>query len=484
LTVAVSDPSDHELIQKLKFILNREIALVVAPREELIEAINLHYGQCECESVDSMLQVFTDRQIDFTETAATASTEQLAEMSSSEFELCLEEPSSDRGSCEAEAGFEDLCLGEAGPEVERQATVRYYHRMNPEKMFPLLVILSQHKILEVAQRGVAQSGSKRFKVTPGSVVEVEPILPGCTCYPPREQLRIVPGEAQARFWVVPHVMGQVMQARVVLRQQGGVLAEVPLEMRVVKQTATVVMAALACLLPMLAAMLQNAGIDLQGALKDGVYSRLTGLLLGSFSPDLLALLLLLVTGGLYLWLRPRKRDLFWDVVPASPEKMLDLAEEAYEAGDEARGAEWVKQALAEQPESQATLLFWAERHYRKQHYRDALALYRKALALGKAPAAAYSRAALAASQLDKNGLALSILTEATEKLQRTEVTGAMWYNMGCFAARLGLVQDAMRYLGRAVDAGYADLGKYRTDPDLNTLRGKREFRTLLACLDG
>ncbi|HYT87278.1 MAG TPA: tetratricopeptide repeat protein, partial [Gemmataceae bacterium] len=239
----------------------------------------------------------------------------------------------------------------------------------------------------------------------------------------------------------------------------------------------------ACVLPMLATLLQNAGINVQGAVKDGVCSRLTGVLLGSFSPDLLAVLLLLVTVGLYLWLRPRKRDLFWDVIPASPEKLRDLAEEPYDAGDKACGAEWVKRLLAEEPESQATLLLWAERQYREQHYQEALTLYRKALRMGPAPAAVYSRAALAAGRLQKNGLALSILTEATEKLRLGEVTGAMWYNMGCFAARLGMTREAMRYLNRAIDAGYTSLRKYRTDPDLNTLRSKREFRTLLACLD-
>src|SRR5262249_36953618 len=45
---------------------------VPAAREQMVEAINRHYGQTETESVDSMLQEFTDTQIDFTETEATA----------------------------------------------------------------------------------------------------------------------------------------------------------------------------------------------------------------------------------------------------------------------------------------------------------------------------------------------------------------------------------------------------------------------------
>ena len=50
------------------FILNREIRIVLAPRESILEAINRYYGQVEGESADSMLQEFTDTAIDFTET--------------------------------------------------------------------------------------------------------------------------------------------------------------------------------------------------------------------------------------------------------------------------------------------------------------------------------------------------------------------------------------------------------------------------------
>ena len=72
LKIIMSDPTDFDTVQKLQFILNKDIQPVLAPREQIIEAINRHYGQTETESVDSMLQEFTDTQIDFTETEATA----------------------------------------------------------------------------------------------------------------------------------------------------------------------------------------------------------------------------------------------------------------------------------------------------------------------------------------------------------------------------------------------------------------------------
>jgi type IV pilus assembly protein PilB len=68
LTVAVTDPMNFELVEKLRFILNREIDLQMASKEAILAAVNRHYGQTETESVDSMLMEFTETQIDFTET--------------------------------------------------------------------------------------------------------------------------------------------------------------------------------------------------------------------------------------------------------------------------------------------------------------------------------------------------------------------------------------------------------------------------------
>lgn len=73
LKIIMSDPSDFDTVQKLQFILNKDIQPVLAPREQIIEAINRHYGQTETESVDSMLAEFTDTAIDFTETESTSS---------------------------------------------------------------------------------------------------------------------------------------------------------------------------------------------------------------------------------------------------------------------------------------------------------------------------------------------------------------------------------------------------------------------------
>ena len=72
LRIITSDPTDFDTLQKLQFILNKDIQPVLASREQIIEAINRHYGQTETESVDSMLAEFTDTAIDFTETEQTS----------------------------------------------------------------------------------------------------------------------------------------------------------------------------------------------------------------------------------------------------------------------------------------------------------------------------------------------------------------------------------------------------------------------------
>lgn len=68
LVIVINDPLKYEVLDKLNFVLNREIRPAMAPIETIQAAINRHYGQSETESVDSMLMEFTETAIDFTET--------------------------------------------------------------------------------------------------------------------------------------------------------------------------------------------------------------------------------------------------------------------------------------------------------------------------------------------------------------------------------------------------------------------------------
>lgn len=66
MKIAIADPGNYDTLQKLQFVLNRDIQPVLAVQEQITEAINRNYGQTETESVDSMLSEFTDTAIEAT----------------------------------------------------------------------------------------------------------------------------------------------------------------------------------------------------------------------------------------------------------------------------------------------------------------------------------------------------------------------------------------------------------------------------------
>jgi hypothetical protein len=479
LTVALADPTDFETLEKLRFILNRKVRAVLALREQIIAAINRYYGQSDTESVDSMLLEFTDTAIEFTETEAPPAFPE----TSIDLEAAPPGPS-------VPLTQEMPQAPAPGPVVERHATVRYYHRMTHGRMFPLLVILSQKAIAEAVKRGVSQGQSRVFEVEEGSVVEVEPMIPGCSCYPPIEQVPVGAGPVSAKFWVLPHALGRLQHARVVVRQKGTTLAEVPLEMRVVRQTLTLLMGGLSLLLPFLLMVLKYYRLDFESQAQDGfgLYAGLAQWLIQSLTPEVLTGVLLALTVAAYFWLRPRKRDVFWDVnlleakeAPGSP--LSSGTDPRYEDLAPATCAQ-----STDQPDgraccdSQAALLRSADQHYEAGDYAAALQFYERGLGLTTAGAVHYLRASLAAYQKGDLKWALAILNQAEQALPPSERKGAVYYNMGCFAARLGRYQEAVRHLNRAVDAGYVNPEKYRTDPDLEPLRWHPGFKSLLVSL--
>ncbi len=70
--IAMHNPNNIEVLDKLRFVLNRDIKVVMAAIESIQGAINRHYGQTETESVDTMISEFTETAIEFTETEARA----------------------------------------------------------------------------------------------------------------------------------------------------------------------------------------------------------------------------------------------------------------------------------------------------------------------------------------------------------------------------------------------------------------------------
>lgn len=69
IRVVMHNPMDFETIDKLRFLLNMEVDVALAPKDMILEAIDTYYGgqTAETESVDSILQEFTDTTIDYTD---------------------------------------------------------------------------------------------------------------------------------------------------------------------------------------------------------------------------------------------------------------------------------------------------------------------------------------------------------------------------------------------------------------------------------
>lgn len=88
LKIITADPANYETIQKLQFILNKDVVPVLALQEQIQEAINKNYGQTETESVDSMLVEFTDTAIEFTQTESIASLANAEESDAPVVKLC------------------------------------------------------------------------------------------------------------------------------------------------------------------------------------------------------------------------------------------------------------------------------------------------------------------------------------------------------------------------------------------------------------
>ena len=164
LRVATCDPSDIDTQEKLRFILNREVELALAPREQIVEAINRYYGTSDGESADSMLQEFTDTAIDFTETAVEQAANQSQEETSDApvvklVNLIITEAVALRASDIHIEPFEDRVR------IRYRIDGRLVERDNPPRRL-LGAILSRIKILsklDIAERRRPQDG--RIKLT-------------------------------------------------------------------------------------------------------------------------------------------------------------------------------------------------------------------------------------------------------------------------------------------------------------------------------
>jgi len=204
----------------------------------------------------------------------------------------------------------------------RRATVRYYNRMNPERIYPLLVMITRDMVEKVHKKHTDQRTSTPFAVDVDTPVEIEPVLPGCDCYPPKMLTRLDEGDKTLTFRVAPRVMGRVEGAVVSIRQDHGSLAEVELDVKVVKRTLAAACGAATFLLPGLSAVMKHFGLDFETQKGQGfnLYLSVARLMFDNVSPMALTALLGVATALLWWLTRPRTRDVFWDVEKVSSEK--------------------------------------------------------------------------------------------------------------------------------------------------------------------
>jgi hypothetical protein len=367
--------------------------------------------------------------------------------------------------------------------AKRRATVRYYTTMNPERVYPLLVLITRAMVEKVQKQCTDQRTSGPFQVDVERPIEIEPVLPGCDCHPPKVVTPLYGGDLTLTFRVVPRVLGRLDGASVFVRQHHAVLAEIKLETKVVRRAWVVLSGAMTFVVPGLSAILKHFGLDFQSQREDGfsLYLSVARLLFDWVSPLSLTAALGLVTILLWWLTRPRTRDVFFDIEKVGPgEKLRRIA--VLRKSDRDRAATDLLELVRAFPGYQPARLFYAEWHYDTQNYAAAFKGYDRAFQLGVTKAHHYHKAANAASRLGSNEQALRILQLAEQVLPRGQMTGAMLYNLGCYHVRLGKFREAMACLYRAVAAGYTKQESFRKDPDLDPLRNRSDFKQLLADL--
>jgi hypothetical protein len=204
--------------------------------------------------------------------------------------------------------------------TERRATVRYYSRMNPDRVFPLLVMLTRNEVEKVVKRHVEQQATGPITLDADTPIEIEPVLPGCVCHPPKIVTRLGSADEVFTFYVVPHVLGSVTGAKVMISQDHTTLAEIKLDIRVVQRTMVLISGLSAIFLPTASAVLNHFGINF--APKDGSNPYLTAMnfLFGHVTPEIMMVVLAALTGVFYWFTRPKGRDVFWDITTKPPSK--------------------------------------------------------------------------------------------------------------------------------------------------------------------
>lgn len=374
----------------------------------------------------------------------------------------------------------------AGPDrpatVRRYVAVRYYSRVSPGTAYPMLVVVSRHPLddgqLEAAVRQ-SPADEVTFAAAPADVV---PVLAGCTVVPPRHAVAVAPDLSSARFEVTAH--GSVPRAAVLVQQAGETVATVPLEIRARRTLPSVVCAAAAVLVPVL---LKANQLDLENAVADGGgrWRAAVAAVAGVVPWWLFGVVGAAVAGWLYWRSRPRTST-FFDVttvagLDAELSDRYDQGRHALSSGDAVRGLAVLDGLTRASPDFQPAWLLTADWHYERGAKDEALARYRRGLALGPSTARRFAQAASAAAAANDLTTALGWLDAGLGLTADgdTALRPLLLYNRACYLARQGEDATALAALAAALAAGFPDPTAVHTDPDLAPLRRLPAFAALV-----
>jgi hypothetical protein len=137
--------------------------------------------------------------------------------------------------------------------------------------------------------------------------------------------RLGQGDLTVTFRVVPRVLGKVDGAVVCVRQDHTSLAEIELDVKVVKRTLATLSGLATFLLPGLSAVMKHFGLDFETQKDQGfsLYLAVAEMVFDRVSPYTVTALLGVATALLWWLTRPRTRDVFWDIEKVAPDEQAE-----------------------------------------------------------------------------------------------------------------------------------------------------------------
>jgi hypothetical protein len=363
----------------------------------------------------------------------------------------------------------------------RRATVRYYSRMRPDRVYPLLVIVTNRFVETARMANATQRSSEKFTARDDVPIEIEPVLPGCDCYPPRIVTLLEPADTEFRFRIVPSAIGQLDGATIFIRQRHLVIARIDLDVRVTTGTSVAVSGILTFALPAMSTITEKVGLNFAQNPDTGVNAYLAAahLLFDCLTPLGLTACLGSVTTALWWLCRPRVGDAFHDVETITPEEKLQRLSSRL-----ASNAPGVRKELEEfidaYPENFPARLMRARHSIQIGRDTDALEDFTKAFSLGPATAADCEIAYQLARKSGRPSDARRVLELAYSALDSDAMPPRLIYNLACFRALAGDENEAMQALSTAFTSGYPNIGRAMSDADLSALRHREDFQALIA----